>query len=172
VTVTTPIQASAIAHLASIRPCEVPLKELAEIAWRETSENQRAGREECRSELSSLILECYSSGLVDLFACTSDAVSDVSENPEANVLARYRAAHGGCITNSRHETVTLSQFDRMLLERLDGSLTLAMLTDEVLRLFAQKELSLHGDSDPKDAEICAAIQHSLNQMARAGLLIA
>ena len=47
-------------------------------------------------------------------------VNKVSPRPTASPLARLQAASGNAVTNLRHESITLGEFERHLLLLLDG----------------------------------------------------
>jgi methyltransferase-like protein len=172
VTVTTPWINAALTHLAKIWPHEISVSDLAEIAWQQTPTDQRCSLEECQSELSATLLECYSSDLVDLFSCASGAVSTVSDTPATSELTRYRASRGSLVANARHENVQLSDFDRLLVQRLTGDVGINSLAEEMLGKVTRKELSIEGVPNPTHADVVAAITQSLLQIARASLLLA
>lgn len=172
VTVTAPWIDSALTHLATIWPHEISVSDLADIAWQQTPADQRCTLEECRSELSATLLECYSSDLVDLFSCASGVVSTVSDKPATSELTRYRASRGKLVTNARHENVQLSDFDRMLVQQLNGSTNVSTLTEEMFTRVGRNELSIEGVSDPTATDVSAAVEQSLRQIARASLLLA
>ncbi len=192
VTVTEPIQKSALKQLASLWPREVSVEQLADLAWQDTPEYQRPSREACLQDLAALVLECFSSGISELFAHPSNAhpsnaqvlddrssagqpspdkdLAAPSETPQANPLVRYQAARGTWVTNARHESVKLGSFDRLLLQKLDGSASVATLTDQFIRQVGQQEVVLEGNSNPSEEDIRRAIRTSLTQLARAALL--
>jgi methyltransferase-like protein len=169
VTVTSPIQKSALKQLAEIWPSELSVELLANNTWQGLLANQRPNREECLFEVAAMILECFSSQLVELFASKSNAVSYVGNLPQASAYNRYLLDHGELVTNARHETVKLSNFDRAILQQLDGKVTVAELTEEMQRWSVKTEVSQPDTSKPQ--EISQAVEHSLVQMAKSALLI-
>jgi methyltransferase-like protein/protein-L-isoaspartate O-methyltransferase len=83
-----------------------------------------------RSLGMSLIRLYLSSRLVELHSAAPMFSTEVGDHPVASPLARLQARESGELTNLRHETVRVSDGERVLLTRLDGTRS----TDEVLAL--------------------------------------
>lgn len=174
ITVTTPIEQYAFGRLAQLWPQEIAVNQLIEEAWQATPEDQRPGQQQALEEVGSALLQCYSAGLAQLYSVCSGAVSTVSQQPTASSLVRYQADYGPLVTNARHQSVSLNDFDRLLVVRLDGTKTVEQLIQEVCGLISNGELTveLEGISEPSVDDLETAIENNLKRMASLSLLIA
>jgi methyltransferase-like protein len=92
--------------------------------------------------LANNFIECCGGGIVDLHFQPQSFVTTVSERPAASPLARWQAARGEVITNRRHAPVRLDQFDRQVLQLLDGARDLSQLVDQLAEWASQGRMSV------------------------------
>lgn len=176
-TVSNPAQKYALEHLAEIWPSEESIERLADIAHEKTADDARVSREECLQELYETFLELYSASLVSLYSHPSGCVPSGGQTPCASPLVRYQAERGNAVTNQRHETVRLDEFEREIIKRMDGVQTIDGLTDQLLELSVTIETQSDGDDPapqpikPSHEQLRAAIENSLTRLAQTGLLI-
>src|SRR5262249_16159150 len=71
--------------------------------------------------LAEVMLRCYLSNLGALHIHPPDFLLEASARPVASPLARLQAATSSRITNRRHRLVELSDLDRLVIRRLDGT---------------------------------------------------
>jgi len=62
-------------------------------------------------------------------------------------LARWQAARGPAVTNLYHEIVRLGEFERHVLQRLDGKHDRRRLVEDLCDLVARGELSVQEDGE-------------------------
>src|SRR6185437_14281109 len=70
--------------------------------------------------LKQPLLQCGRSGMVELHVRRSPDFAGISDAPRASPLARLQAEQGPFVTNLRHRQMELREFDRHVLQRLDG----------------------------------------------------
>ena len=187
-TVSNPIQKMAFQKLADAWPADVPIEELVDAVCQDSSglaaspeecspeecRREECRREECRRELQETFLELYSAGLVSLFAAASGCLATIADTPTVSPLARYQAARGNAITNRRHETVWVDEFEREIIQRLDGATTIDDLTSQLLELSVTIQTG-EGDPPPEPVkpsheELRRAIMVQLSRISQTALL--
>jgi len=125
--------------------------------------------------LSTELLQCAAANIVELHARPLPISIEVSERPAAYAVARQEARSGPQVSNLRHETITLDEFHRQLLLRLDGTRNRASLVDELAGLVATNELAIQHEGvevrDPASVRrvMATAIDQALVGFARAAL---
>ncbi|QDV42200.1 tRNA (guanine-N(7)-)-methyltransferase [Stieleria neptunia] len=180
-TVGNPVQIEAFRHLASIWPSDVSIDALADIARDAVPAEQRPGVEECRDELYETFLELYSSGLVALYAAPSGCSVEISATPGTSDLIRHQAEQGGRVTNLRHESVHLDDFEREIIKRLDGVATIDQIAAGLLEfgVAIQVESPDAESPDPEtelqpvtptQEQLRAVVEQKLKRFAHTGLL--
>jgi methyltransferase-like protein len=181
-TTTDPVMKAALLHLGKRWPEYVPFTELLAVARSQASDGPamvdtgRASRE--MSQLAKPLLRCYATGHIDLSISPPQFRNTVSERPAARPLARFQAAHGGEVTNRRHETVRLDDVDQHLLAQLDGKSDQPALTKHLIDLIDRRVVIVHQQGQPVDdreqIERIAedAVHKRLKQLAKQALLVA
>jgi len=177
-----PLVKAAMTCLAEAWPQALPFTQLVEKARARVQaikcEDHSADAD--TQALGQTLLSFYgtaSTNLIELYLNPPAFVTAVSDRPRAFALARLQAARGPRVTNLRHESVFLGEFERQLLRLLDGTHDRAALADALGRLAATGELTVEkdGSSVPESqlAEtIAAAIDRQLPLLAGNALLIA
>ena len=72
------------------------------------------------AEVEGLIVRGYLQGAIELHLHEFDFQTQLSDRPAISPLARLAAASGLPVPNRRHTTLQFSEFDRLVLPRLDG----------------------------------------------------
>jgi methyltransferase-like protein/SAM-dependent methyltransferase len=126
-TTTDPLLKAALVHLAEHWPQGVPFADLTDTA------RARLGADaaDAGQALGRSLLQLYSANMVELHARPLPFVREIAERPLASPLARRQAAVGPVVTNLRHESGTLSDWQRRVLCLLDGSRDRAALCDRL-----------------------------------------
>ncbi|QDV83809.1 methyltransferase regulatory domain-containing protein [Stieleria magnilauensis] len=180
-TVGNPVQVHAFRHLASIWPCDISIDALADIARQAIPAEQRPSVEECRHELYETFLELYSSSLVALYAAPSDCTVEIGPTPVTTELIRHQAEQDSRVTNLRHESVHLDDFEREIIKRMDGVATIDQIAAALLEFgVAMQAESPDAESpDPKtelqsvtptQEQLRAVVEQKLQRFAQTGLL--
>lgn len=176
-TVANEIQKHAFKHLTTTWPCDVSIEELANISRESIASEWRPGLEECRQELCETLLELYSSSLVTLTAAPSGCVPQVSEKPQSSIMIRYQAGQGNRVTNLRHESVPLDDFEREIIKRLDGIAKIDEITASLLEFGVAIQTDTSGLDESPEAvkpshdELRAVVDAKLERFAQTGLLV-
>ncbi|PHQ33174.1 hypothetical protein CEE69_22195 [Rhodopirellula bahusiensis] len=178
---TDPIVKAALAHLGTIWPNYISFGRLVAIARSLIAEQasivDTTGSSSEADRLGKSLLRCYATGHVELSIEPAQYSPTPPEQPRATDLARTMAGQIGFVTNLRHETVNLSDIEKRLLLKLDGTITVEHLVTEVCELMDQGLLIAHQNGEPvTDADICRAIadevvRDSLSKFSKMALLI-
>jgi methyltransferase-like protein len=171
-----PITKAALAVLAAQAPQTLPFNQLFAAA------HARVGNAlSAQADMQTLgveLLHIAGVGLLELRMRAAQFTDKVGARPVAWPVAREGARHGVHVTNLRHETVTLDEFNRQLVMRLDGTRDLAALVEELAALVASNALAIEqGGVEVRDAAtvrtvIAKAVAENLPSLARAALLVA
>lgn len=128
-------------------------------------------------DFSRELLELFLSEFIELHTHAPSFSTDVGERPVASALARYLARRTVNVTNLRHFTVELNDFERLVLVRLDGTRTVDDVLQSLLVDVAEGRMSLeaHG-SDVTGVEAARewmsnALDSALSSLAARALLI-
>jgi methyltransferase-like protein len=140
-----PIIKAALLHLGTIWPKSLRWEELVAAV-----QSRMAGPTDppptiSPTEIKRLadnLIECCCGGIVDLHVKPHSFTTTLSERPAASPLARWQAARGEVVTNRRHAPVRLDQFDRQVLQLLDGSRDLSQLVDQLAEWASQGRISV------------------------------
>jgi methyltransferase-like protein/2-polyprenyl-3-methyl-5-hydroxy-6-metoxy-1,4-benzoquinol methylase len=128
--------------------------------------------EEGQRLLAGVLLECYLTNLVGLHVHPPEFLLEVSPRPVASPLARFQAATSAAITNRRHRLVSLSPFDRLVVQHLDGTRDRGALLDMLVELAERKVLTVDGT---EQGEVRAALDTeltgSLERLAKSAVLL-
>jgi methyltransferase-like protein/SAM-dependent methyltransferase len=100
-----------------------------------------------------------------------------SPQPQARPLARWQARSTTRVTNLQHEQITLSEFARQALLRLDGARSRSDLVRELAQLVHQGHLTLQQNGEkvvePRRVEqlLYPSLDQQIEQFARQSLLV-
>jgi len=175
-----PLAKAALVALAEAQPQSITLSQLWEVVRArlgESLEDDSAALADGRKHLAQFLLQCYTSNLVELHTQKRRFVTEVSDRPQATVLARLQAAADSRVTNCRHRGVELGTFDRLLLQQLDGSRDRAALLDTLTDMVSKGDFEIHKDEKPirepgRIREILReTLDRSLRGLARHALLV-
>lgn len=121
------------------------------------------------ADFTQALLELFLSGAIELHTHVASFASEISERPVASALARHTARHAMNVTNLRHFTVVLSELERLVLLRLDGTRTVDEILHSLLEDVAAGRLSLeaHG-SNVASAEAAREVMSDALNSALAG----
>ena len=143
VSTNNPLMKSLIGILSGAWPRAIPFRELS--SHIDPDVIAAAGE----GGIAPTVLECYLAGLLDLRLSVPSFASGVSDRPQAWRLARVQAAAGlERITTPLHLTVTIDDFLRHLLPRLDGTRTRPALVDEMVAFLSAGDVGLTFEGSP------------------------
>lgn len=177
---TTPLTKAAFVLMSLRWPHTAPFGELARAAGARVGTLPAAQADpqadaQDREMLGRELLQCAAAGIVELRASPAPFTTRVLERPVASAVARMEARTGTALSNLRHETVTVDEFNRQLVLRLDGTRDRAALADEMAKLVETNELAIRQEGvevrDPATvrALMLQAVDENLASLARAGL---
>ncbi len=174
-----PIVKAALMHLGDIWPVAVSFIDLVAIARSRASDapafvdSEQMGAQTRR--LAATLIRCYSTGQVELTMAKPTFTSTVTEKPIASRCARLQAASSNTVTNYRHETVRLSDLERQIVLRLDGTNSLTEIIEDIGDSAMRGTFSVMLDGNPLSGDalkgtISTTISGSLSRIARLALL--
>jgi SAM-dependent methyltransferase len=177
-TANNPIVKTTLKTLHELWPGSIPFPELQQrIAARLAEHNVPYQSQPLEEHLAPLLLHCYLGAIVDLHTVPPRFTTRTSERPCAFSLARLQAAQANNVSNLRHRTVALSDFDRLLLPRLDGEAARPDLIHFLDEQRCQGAFSLDDNGQPLSdpAQITATLENSLadalHRLALSALLL-
>jgi methyltransferase-like protein len=117
-----------------------------------------------RTELCDALLRSYAANLVVLHVHPPRLTTAPGATPRTSDLARHQARGGAVVTNLRHTRVRIEDdLGRRLVTLLDGTRDRAALAAELRAFLADR-------GDPVPADLAAALDRSLEGLARMALL--
>ncbi|MCP1851244.1 MULTISPECIES: class I SAM-dependent methyltransferase [unclassified Bradyrhizobium] len=175
ITVTNPLLKAAHLCLGRAWPRALSFTELLDgartlLEGRQTADDQRILTE------ALYILAC--SGEVSFLKSRPFLVKEVTDCPQASLLARRQAQSGPLVTNLLHQTVQLEDDrTRHFLQLLDGSRTIEQITAEMTEIFGPtiqvKQLDDAGQpAEPLLLSTRQSVDRSLATVGKLGLLVA
>jgi methyltransferase-like protein/cyclopropane fatty-acyl-phospholipid synthase-like methyltransferase len=128
------------------------------------------------TQLAQSLLQCFLADVVELHVQPPDFVLEISERPVASPLARLQAAAGEPITNLRHYTAELDDFDRLVVQYLDGSRDCAALLEILAEAVRAGELTIEQDRQALQADMAGAVlrqslEDCLRRLVSSALLV-
>lgn len=143
--------------------------ELVPAAEREVDEERQAHL------LARDILTLYLQRLVIVWDQAPRCAARPSDLPQTTDLVRWQASRGVLVTNRRHETLQVSDFDCYLLGKLDGSRSQAELADSIANDIRSGQLSIAADGPsqtlPADEVSSELVKRTLDSLAKRALLV-
>jgi methyltransferase-like protein/SAM-dependent methyltransferase len=153
-TTAMPLMKSALTVLADAWPCALPFTDLLrqararlKSAGEPTSESESADTQSLGQALLSVYLSS-SSSVIEFWLCPPPAAREPGERPRVSALALRQAARQKHVTNLRHETIWLDDFERAIVRRLDGEHGRADLITALVGDCAAGELRVEKDGVP------------------------
>lgn len=179
-TTSDPLVAAALGHLGEIYPRSLPFSELLSIASSRTRNSPavvdpRSVGPEAR-RLAEPLIRCYATNAVELSVRPAGFTLAIGERPRTTATARMQAEQSARVTNLRHETVQLTDLERAVLRRLDGSHDRAVVLAALVEMAAAGALFVHEGGQPvRDphrlaTQLEGAMESALQGLARRALL--
>jgi methyltransferase-like protein/cyclopropane fatty-acyl-phospholipid synthase-like methyltransferase len=131
-------------------------------------------------QLGQAMLQFYTSGIgiVEFRTRPLRLTTRPSPRPLARPVARWQARSSLLVTNIRHEQITLTEFGRQTLLRLDGEHTRSEIVREMAGLVQGGQLNVqqNGETirDPRRVEqiLHSTVEQQINQFIQQALLLA
>jgi methyltransferase-like protein len=130
-----------------------------------------------RRSLAEVLLQANRANLLSIHVVEPSLVSSVSERPVASALARYQAEAEVKISNLRHFTFKLDDFNSLMIRLLDGSrdreailATLAQWAAEGYFDVSHDGQAVHDETAVRDA-LAAFLDAGLAELAKNALLV-
>lgn len=145
----SPIVKTALVVLFELFPHSVAFTDLCDLVAERLAALRSDAPTDCLADdLSQALAQCYMNEFVELHTYCPKLASEPAEFPVASPFARIQSVDDDLVTNLRHLSVKLDDFDRAVLQRLDGRHDRAALVDELERMTASGELLLHENDRP------------------------
>jgi methyltransferase-like protein/cyclopropane fatty-acyl-phospholipid synthase-like methyltransferase len=132
---------------------------------------------EDRRSLAEVLLQANRANLVSIHVVEPSLVSSVSERPVASALARYQAEAEVKISNLRHFTFKLDDFNSLMIRLLDGSRDRAAIVAKLAQWAADGYLevshdgqAVHDETQLRDA-LATFLDAGLVELAKNALLV-
>jgi methyltransferase-like protein len=179
-TTSEPLVKAAMLHLRELWPRRVPFKELLGAARAKINPGPQimdTERDQAEARtLADALLRCYATTHVDLSIFQPSLSFQPADRPTVSGLARLQAQSSGAVTNLWHEHIRLTDMQRFLTQRLDGSHDRSSLMDMLLREIHEGRLVVHDKGQPvtESAQwreiVDRILDENLNEIAYKGML--
>jgi len=174
VDVTVPFIGVALQHLQQCWPQAIAFRSLVNATQQRIAASSAISPNDAGSLLAEFLLLAYRQNLLELHSQPSPFVRMPSQHPVASPLARQQAETHSLVTGRQHKSIGLDIFHRRLLQLLDGSRDMPMLTEQLGAEIMNGQLDL-GQQIPGD-KLAVILEKQipvcLERLARGGLLIA
>ena len=164
ITMSHPVVRAALHALIDARPAALSFDDLLE-----QTRARVAGGSVAVEMLADAMLRCAMVRLLDLTTHAERCAARASRRATASPLARYEARTESLVTSLSHVQVRLSDFDRALLTRVDGTRDDSALVDEMIAASAGQDLGLGTGPDRRAVE--DTVRAALEQYRLCALLI-
>ena len=165
ITMSHPMVRAALHALIDARPAALSFDDLLE----QTRARVGAEGTVSREMLADAMLRCAMVRLLDLTTHAERCATRPSRSATASPLARHEARTESLVTSLSHVQVRLSDFDRALLTRLDGTRDERALVDEMIAASAMQDLGLGTAPDRRAVE--DTVRAALEQYRLCALLV-
>lgn len=166
-TMSHPVVRAALHVLIDAAPAAVPFSVLLE---KTRARHEVEGIEIADTLLADAMLRCALVRMLDLTTQSERCATRIAERPVASPLARIEARTEPVVTSLFHLEVKLSDFDKFILQLLDGTRDHTAIVDQLFGAMSRGELNL-GEPRPR-AAVAEAVDHAFGQFRLAGLLVA
>jgi methyltransferase-like protein len=167
-----PLLRAALHALFEVLPTALPFEDLyRRVCERAPHAVIDLGADDGRRTLANAVLQCAMGHLVGVHVAPGPCTARAGGRPVASPLARMQASVGERVTNLRHFTVNLLDFDRAILPWLDGTRDRAAILVLVGDAVDRGDISTDGGA-PDSPDLEAALETSLRRLAGAALLLA
>lgn len=178
-TITDPLSKTALAILIEAAPMPIVFNDLCVAARKIVSRanDSSASKENDFQTLGRMILQGFCLGHVNLQLTPPVFTATLSEKPTAYPLARLQAESSNMVTNARHEMITLNEFDRRVLQDLDGTHDRNSIIQFLMGLLAQGVLVARENNEPvqdqdrKRAVLESGLPGSLKRLCDLALIV-
>lgn len=151
-----PMVRAAFQELATVYPSSISFPELASIAKSNVSGKPAAVDTdtlgpESRS-LAETLLRCLETGMIDLHTSEPTFVQTVSDSPKCSLLTRQQAKGSSRVTNHKHQSVSLDDFERQTVIQMTGEQRMEEIQSHLVEKIVNGDLVVYA----KNARITTA----------------
>jgi len=176
VPVRLPLMKAAMTHMAEIWPAAIAFPELRKAARSRLAPGEGQDDEALVKQdtviLGNGLRSLYALNFIDLSSIEPGTSPELSEQPAATPLARYQAQRGATVTNRRHRSVAINEFDRRVLEQLDGNHTTGDLRKLVSELIKNGTLTVAKPGEGEVEQLIGqSVDASLKRFKQSNLLV-
>lgn len=165
ITMSHPVVRAALHVLIDSRPAAVSFDDLLA----ETRARVGSVMQVTAELLADAMLRCAMVRLLDLTTHGERCATRLSRCPTASPLARHEARTESLVTSLSHVQVRLSEFDRALLTRVDGTREERALVDEMIAMSALHDVGL--GTTPERRAVEDTVRAALEQYRLCALLV-
>jgi methyltransferase-like protein len=171
-TTTDPVQQAALLILGENWP---GTPSFAELVGAIGSRLDQTLDEKGQLKLAANLLGLYARALIDLHVERRRVANRVNPSPMASPWTRHEATRTDKLTDLTHQTVEVTDMDRLILLHLDGTRDRAALAGVLKELVASGQLSSRAEDPSSPAELDAIlnrqVEQTLSKLARQALLL-
>lgn len=164
----------ALAYLGSIWTRSIQFDELINLA-RKKLEEKKVVIEDWKKEYDTacaILLELYTTGMVELHLHKPHFTNEVSEFPVASSLVRWQLNYGDQVTTMNNTQVKIDDsFFKNLLLMLDGTRNRLDLRKELRKKISAGELADVGEKGELLRDLPVMLKENLQKLAELGLLV-
>ncbi len=171
---TVPLAKVAMLKLAAQKGKPIAFDELCVSVMKDMAKLDRASVERYLIEELNL-MRLVLGGLVKIHSSSGSYAEEPGENPLTAEWIHYQLQHQSWVTNGRHETISLSDIERFLLQNCDGQISVKELSQKLTEFLTQQKVGLvHEDGqvinnaveiEQRSYALCQALLNEFSQLA-------
>lgn len=129
------------------------------------------GEAVCAGEaLAEVILHATTARMLDLHRRRPSGATDLPDRPEVSPFARVQATHEHFVTSLAHKNIQLSDFDRLVLRKTDGTRDLAAMVTYVEQAIGSGELRV-APTTPSREDLVEIVEQVWTRFLRSRLVM-
>jgi len=139
-----PLTKAALLHLTEATPDIIPFDSLATAGLKRLDRSNNGDVGQDLDTLAANLLQAftYNESLIQFHLFRPPLVTEISEKPEASLVARWQASKFKRVTSLRHARIALDPMSRFVLSLLDGKHDHTQIADELMYYYEQGKIVL------------------------------
>jgi len=177
ITLEQPLSKIVWQRLSALYPQTIGFAELTDYANETLKVEDKAHRNNNESALANAFMRAYAKNLVQFYLYPPQLTTEISDTPVVTALTRYQAKSHRYATNQLHQQVPLTDFNRLLVQLLDGEHNHNAIHKILVDLAKQGKLTVkEGETvvtKPRQIQKAITIQldNNLKLLAKRALLV-